>query len=85
MHLATILHINARNGMFVIKHDGHAHSVLELYDSIDIAVGDRIRCEINALGEHEAFHVGEGQTFTVIGQTGETSLNGALRNAGLIV
>ncbi len=85
MHPATILHINTRNGMFVIKHDDHAYCVLELYDSIDIAVGDRIRCEINALGSHEAFHCGEGQTFTVIGQSGECGLHAALRLAGLVV
>lgn len=82
MHPATILYINPRNGMFVIKFDDRAHSVLELYDSIEIAVGDRINCEINALGSHQAFHVGKGESFKVIGQTGECGLSNAIRIAG---
>lgn len=85
MNAASITHFNRRNGMFVIRFEDRAYSVLELYDSIDIAVGDQILSKINAIGPHVAFHVGQGQSFNVIGQTGECGLNNALRIAGLVM
>lgn len=85
MQTGTIVRINPRNGMFIVRFESGAYCVLELFDSIDIEVGDQIRGGVNALGPHMAFHVGQGQAFEVIGQTGECSLQYALSVAGLVM
>lgn len=79
MNTGTITHINPSNGMFIVRFDDGPHSVYELLDSIDITIGDQVRCKLNALGPQEAFHLDQRQSFQVSGESGECGLNAAFR------
>ena len=79
MQNATILHINSRNGMFVIKFDDGAHSVLELCDSIELRVGDRISGNLDAVASEEFLHLDHRESFSVYGQSGPSGLEACQR------
>ena len=70
----TISHISPRGAMFVVRDDAGEFAVFELHDSIELAVGDRVRGELDALGAEKFLHLGHRETFDVYGQTGPCPL-----------
>lgn len=74
-----VVKINPRNGMFIVRLDDGPHCVYELLEAIDIAVGDRIAGEHNALASQLLTHLDQGQTFEAYGQSGDCSLQHAMR------
>jgi hypothetical protein len=70
----TIKQINRRRGMFIIAIDDGDFVVFELLDSIEIAVGDRIRGDLEALGSETLRHLGHREQFEAYGQSGPSSL-----------
>ena len=75
----TIVKINPNNGMFIVQLDDGPFVVYELLDSIDIAIGDRIAVEHNALASQLGTHLGKRETFKAYGQSGDCSLQHAMR------
>jgi hypothetical protein len=78
----TVKEINIKRGMFIVAIDGGDFAVFELAGGIDIAVGDRIRGELEALGGETLRHLGQRQQFDVYGQSGSSSLVACQRLLG---
>jgi hypothetical protein len=74
MNTGTITEISPRGIMFIVAIDQGDWAVFELLDSIDLAIGDRIKGKLSALGSEELLHLGQGQTFSAFGQSGPSSL-----------
>ena len=78
----TIVAINQRSGLFVVQAGGGGFAVFELMDSIDLAVGDRVSGDLDAMGDDQLTHLGQGEAFDVYGQSGPCSLEHARRLIG---
>lgn len=74
MHRGSVVAINPQRGMFIVAIDGGDYAVFELLSGCDIAVGDKLRGELEALGSEELVHMGSGQRFSAYGQSGPSSL-----------
>ena len=68
--------------MFVVQIDEGDFVVFELLAGIDIAVGDRIAGDLEALGREELQHVGQRRGFAAYGQSGPSSLAACKRLIG---
>lgn len=78
MRTGTITHINRTRGMFIVRSVEGESAVFELLGSIELAVGDRIQGALDAEGPQVLLHLGERQSFRVIGQSGPSSLEACL-------
>lgn len=77
--LGTVIAINHRRGMFIVRVDDYAFAVFELLSGIDLEVGDRVSGNLYALGGEELLHLGQRERFDAFGQSGECSLQVARR------
>ena len=82
MRDGTVVAVNRTRGMFIVEIDHGDYAVFELLDSIDIAVGDRLRGELDALGGEELLHLEQGCSFSVYGQSGPSGLGVCKRLLG---
>ncbi|WP_158935213.1 hypothetical protein [Burkholderia sp. S171] len=82
MQQGTVVVMNLRRGMFVVQIDEGDFAVFELLAGIDVAVGDRIAGDLEALGREELQHVGQRQRFAAYGQSGPSSLAACMRLVG---
>lgn len=74
MQKGTVVVVNPRRGMFIVQIDQGDFVVFELLAGIDIAVGDRVSGDLEALGRDELHHVDQRRRFAVCGQSGPSSL-----------
>ena len=79
MKTGTIVQISPRGAMFIVAIDGGDFAVFEITDSIDVAIGDRIRGNLNALGSEELLHLDQSEVFSSHGQSGPSSLEACKR------
>ncbi len=81
MQNGKIIAINPKRGMFIVEIEGgHGdYATFELLDSIDIAIGDSVRGDLDALGGEDLLHVNQARTFSVYGQSGPSSLSACKR------
>ena len=70
MARGTIVGINRRSGLFVVRDEAGQLVVFELLHSIDLEIGDEVTGDLYVLGGHELGHVGSGETIAVYGQSG---------------
>lgn len=70
----VITHINPRNGMFIVQISGGDFAAFSLQDSLELAVGDVISGNLDALGGEELLHLGQGEVFNAVGESGPSSL-----------
>jgi len=70
----TVREVDLRRGMFIVAIDDGDFVVFELCDGIDIAAGDRIRGDLEALGGETLQHLGQRRQFEAYGQSGPSSL-----------
>lgn len=68
--------------MFVVQIDEGDFVVFESMADIDIAVGDRIAGDLEALGGEELRHLGQTRRFDAYGQSGPSSLAARKRLVG---
>ena len=78
MQTGILTHINRRNGMFIIRSADGEHSAWSLCSSFDLAIGDRIRGDLDALGSETLLHLARGQQFDAVGESGPSSLVAAI-------
>lgn len=83
MQIGTVVEVNPRRGMFVVKIDDGDFVVFELLEGIDIAKNDRVSGHLNDLGGTNLRHLGQGREFSVYGQSGPSSLGPCIRMIGL--
>lgn len=83
MQNGTIVAVSVARGMIVVQIDEGAHAVFELLDGIEVAEGDRVRGNLQALGGEELQHVAQHCGFHVYGQTGPNSWSSCKRLLGL--
>ncbi|MDP3228491.1 MAG: hypothetical protein Q8N13_11020 [Acidovorax sp.] len=81
MGLGTIIAINERRGMFVVKSDDGEYSTWSLNDSIDLELNSRVKGDLDALGSETLLYVSTGEPFEASGESGPSSLVAALRIA----
>lgn len=74
MKVGLVVAVNARRGMFIVEIESGDYSVFELLGGVDIAVGDKVRGDLHALGGEELYHLGNGERFSAYGQSGPSSL-----------
>ncbi|GAB0057896.1 hypothetical protein SIID45300_02230 [Candidatus Magnetaquicoccaceae bacterium FCR-1] len=74
MKVGSIVAVNAHRGMFIVAIENGDYAVFELLNGIKIAVGDRIRGDLDALGGEELVHLSSGKRFSAYGQSGPSSL-----------
>ncbi len=74
MKRGTVTALNVRRGYFIVEVDQGDFSLFELLTGIDIAIGDRVSGNLNALGGEDLFHIGQQRSFRAFGQTGPSSL-----------
>ena len=74
MKVGSVVAINARLGMFIVAIESGDYAVFELLSGVDIAVGDKVHGDLDALGGEELSHLGSGERFSVYGQSGSSSL-----------
>lgn len=79
MQTGTVTKINPTRGMFIVAINGGDYAVFELLDSIDLAIGDQLQGNLNALGSEELLHLGQRCNFSVFGQSGPSSLTACQR------
>lgn len=65
--------------MFIVAIDGGDYAVFEITDSIDIAVGERIRGKLDAMGDEKLLNLDQREVFSVYGQSGPSSLEACKR------
>jgi hypothetical protein len=78
----TIVLMNQRRGMFVVQIDDGDFVIFELLAGIDVAVGDRVKGELEALGREDLQHVGQRRRFAAYGQSDPSSLAACRRRLG---
>ncbi|PYE79479.1 hypothetical protein DFQ15_102212 [Xylophilus ampelinus] len=81
MAVGTVTHINARNGMFIVAIEAGDYAAFQNLSSTEIAVGDRISGDLDALGSEDLLHLGEGEMFEASGESGPCGLQACLRVA----
>ena len=74
MKVGLVVAVNARRGMFIVEIESGDYSVFELLSGVDIAVGEKVRGDLHALGGEELYHLGSGGRFSAYGQSGPSSL-----------
>lgn len=74
MKVGLVVAVNARRGMFIVKIENGDYSVFELLSGVNIAVGDKVRGDLHALGSEELYRLGSGERFIAYGQSGPSSL-----------
>jgi len=79
MDTGTVVGINNRRGMFAVQMDSGDYAVFELLDSIDLAMHDKIRGDLEALGSETLHHLGHAEDFEAYGQSGSCSIEHARR------
>lgn len=82
MQVGKVVEINPHKGFFIVEIESGAYAVFEILSSIDIAVGDHIRGELDALGGEDLYHVDHGETFEAYGQSGPSSFSACRRLLG---
>ena len=82
MQEGTVVVTNQRRGMFVVQIDEGDFVVFESMADIDIAVGDRIAGDLEALGREELRHLGQTRRFDAYGQSGPSNLAACKRLVG---
>ncbi|CAD6559518.1 hypothetical protein LMG27952_06883 [Paraburkholderia hiiakae] len=83
MQEGTVVAVNQRRGMFIAQIDEGDFAVFELLAGIDIAIGDRVAGDLEALGREELRHLGQRRRFAVYGQSGPSSLAACRRLVGI--
>jgi hypothetical protein len=81
MKTGTIVQINARNGMFIIKGDDGEYSAWSLDDSFDLEIGGRIKGHLDALGGETLLNLSSGESFQAVGESAPSSLVAAINAA----
>lgn len=79
MTTGSVVAINSQRGMIIVAIEGGDYAVFELLSGVDIAVGDRVRGDLEALGGEELVHLDSGDRFSVYGQSGPSSLTACQR------
>lgn len=74
MQVGSVVAVNARRGMFIVAIESGDYAVFELVSGVDIAVGDKVRGDLDALGGEDLTHLGSGRRFNAYGQSGPSSL-----------
>lgn len=69
--------------MIIVQIDHGDCAVFELLDGIELAEGDRVRGDLEALAGEELEHLGQRCEFNVYGQTGPSSLSAYKRLLGI--
>ncbi|ACB65899.1 hypothetical protein [Burkholderia ambifaria] len=82
MQNGSVVAVNQRRGMFIVAIDNGDHVVFELLAGIDVAIGDRVRGDLEALGRETLRHLGQGRDFDAYGQSGPSSLSACNRLLG---
>lgn len=82
MQEGAVVIVNQRRGMFVVQIDEGDFAVFELLAGIDVAIGDRVAGDLEALGHEELRHVGQRRRFATYGQSGPSSLVACKRLVG---
>ena len=83
MQKGTVVSVNAGRGMFIVEIDQGDYAVFELLEGIDIATGDRLAGDLEALGGEDLQHLGQQRRFSAYGQSGPSSLSACKRLLGL--
>jgi len=81
MAIGSIIAINQRRGMFVVKADNGEYSVWTLVDSIELELNGRVKCDLNALGRKTLLYVSTAKSFDAVGESGPSGLVAALHVA----
>lgn len=79
MQSGSVVAVNPRRGMFIVAIDDGDYAVFELLSGIDIATGDKVGGNLEALGSEELVHLGSGKRFSAYGQSGPSSLKACHR------
>lgn len=79
MQKGTVVAVNSARGMFIVQIDHGDYVVFELLDGIDIAPGDRVGGDLEALGGAELQHLGQQRRFNAYGQSGPSSFGACKR------
>ncbi|MFP3802030.1 hypothetical protein [Paraburkholderia sp. SIMBA_027] len=79
MQKGTVVAVNLTRGMFIVQIDHGDCAVFELLDDIDIAVGDRISGDLEALSSEQLLHLGQQRRFNAYGQSGPSSFSACKR------
>ena len=74
MATGTVTQRDPLGSKCIVLIDGGGHAVFDLLGTTDIAVGDRVSGELNAVGLQELLHLPDGQVLKVFGQTGASNL-----------
>lgn len=82
MPTGSVVAVNQRRGMFIVAIDNGDHVVFELLAGIDVAIGDRVQGDLEALGRETLRHLGQGRNFDAYGQSGPSSLSACNRLLG---
>ncbi|MDN7754739.1 hypothetical protein [Burkholderia gladioli] len=79
MQKGTVVAVNLARGMFIVQIDHGDYAVFELLDDIEIAAGDRISGDLEALGGEQLQHLGQQRRFDAYGQSGPSSFDACKR------
>ena len=82
MQNGIVIAINRTRGMFIVQIEEGDFAVFELLSGVDLAVGDTLRGDLEALGHEELVHVGQRRRFTAYGQSGPSSMAACRRLVG---
>jgi len=83
MQNGTTVAVNLGRALIIVQIDHGDFAVFELLDAIEVAVGDQVRGDLEALACEELQHLGQRCGFNVYGQTGPGSLNAGKRLLGI--
>ena len=79
MQTGTVIGINHRLGRFLIEGDDGEFSAWQLDCSFELELGSRVCGELDALGGETLQHLGSGEAFDAVGETGPSSRAPAVR------
>jgi hypothetical protein len=74
MKCGSVVAVNPHRGMFIVEIEGGDYAVFELQGGVDIAVGDKVGGDLEALGGEELVHLNSRVRFNAYGQSGPSSL-----------
>jgi len=82
MQKGSVVAVNLRRGIFIVAIDDGDHVVFEFLAGIDVAIGDRVQGDLEALGRETLHHLGQSRNFDAYGQGGPSSLPACKRLLG---
>lgn len=83
MPTGNVVYINSKRGMFVVQLENGSYSVLEMFDSYNIEMGEEIKGHIDDEGSCIVYSIDNDESFDVIVQNAGCNRDHAMRRASL--